>query len=69
MIDHGPTRFAVEIKAGRGDRGRVAHLLEQAMGEIGAQRAWIVDQAAGTSPVRPNVERRGMAESLEWLPE
>lgn len=69
VIDRGSTRFAVEIKAGRGDRGRTGHTLEQAIVEIGAERAWILDQAPGTGPVRPSVERRGMADSLEWLPE
>ncbi len=68
VIDRGSTRFVVEIKAGRAGRPELARAVEQAAADIRAERAWILDQAEGTDPLRPNVERRGMAQSLEWLP-
>jgi hypothetical protein len=69
VIDRGSAQFAIEIKVGRGDQGRAARALEVAVEDIGAARAWVVDQAGGSDPLRPNVERRGMADSLDWLPE
>lgn len=52
MLDRGSARFAIEIKTGRGDKGQVARTLEQAMLDIGAKAAWLVDQADGVDPVR-----------------
>lgn len=68
VIDRGSTRFAVEIKAGGARHPGTARAVEQAAAEIGAERAWIIDQAHASELLRPNVERRGMAESLDWLP-
>lgn len=69
VIDRGSERFAIEIKAGRGVQPGAARALEQTALEIGANRMWVVDQGAGTEPLRPKLERRGMAESLDWLPD
>ncbi len=68
VLDSGSERMAIEIKAGRGDKVRSARALEQAVTDIGAARAWILDQARGHEPLRPNIERRGLADSLDWLP-
>ena len=67
VLDSGSERTAIEIKAGRGDNVRAARLLEQAAADIGAARAWILDQGRGHDPLRPNIERRGLADSLDWL--
>jgi predicted AAA+ superfamily ATPase len=68
VLDRGSERFAVEIKAGRGDKGQVVRTLEQARLDLEARAAWVVDQADGIDPVRPAIERRGFKESLAWLP-
>jgi predicted RecB family endonuclease len=69
VLDRGSERFAVEIKAGRGDKGQVVRALEQAKLDIEASAAWVVDQADGVDPLRPGIERRGFKESAEWLPQ
>jgi len=68
VIDRESERFAVEVKCGRAGQPGLSRAVEQVAEEIGAKRAWIVDQAEGTEPLRTNVERRGMGYSLEWLP-
>lgn len=68
VLDRGSERFAVEIKAGRGDKGQVVRVLEQAKLDLEARAAWVVDQAEGIDPLRPAIERRGFQESVEWLP-
>jgi hypothetical protein len=68
VLDRGSQRFAIEIKAGRGDKAHAARVLEQAAADLGATAAWILDQATGTDPLRPALERRGMADHLDWLP-
>jgi hypothetical protein len=69
VLDRGSERFAVEIKAGRGDKGQVVRELEQAKLDLEASAAWVVDQADGVDPLRPGVERRGFKDSVEWLPQ
>lgn len=69
VLDRGSERFAVEIKTGRGDKRQVARTLEQAMLDIGATAAWVIDQADGGDPVRRGIERRGFTDSVEWLPQ
>ena len=69
VIERGSERMAVEIKAGRAGKAGPVRALEDAVSDIGASRAWIVDQADGPEPLSPRVERRGMAASLDWLPE
>jgi len=68
VVERGSTRFAIEVKTGRGDRPRAIRALEQATADIEARGAWIVDQDEGVERVRSTIERRGMQESLAWLP-
>lgn len=68
VLDRGSERFAVEIKTGWGDKGQVVRTLEQAMLDMEAKAAWVIDQADGVDPVRLEIERRGFTESVEWLP-
>jgi predicted AAA+ superfamily ATPase len=68
LLDRGSQRLGIEIKAGRGDKIRMARAAEQIAGDIGAASVWIIDQATGTEALRPSVHRRGFAESLHWLP-
>jgi predicted AAA+ superfamily ATPase len=69
VLDRGSHRLAIEIKAGRGDKIHLARTLEQAAADIGARRAWILDQSSGSESLRPTIERRGVSDSLDWLPE
>lgn len=69
VIERGTKRFAVEVKAGRGDKQHLARVLEQAAADLKASHIWILDQAEGTEPLRPKVERRSWPENSDWLPE
>ena len=69
IVERGANRFAVEVKAGRGGKAHLARILEQAGADVRANQVWILDQAKGTEPLRPKVERRGWPENIDWLPE
>jgi uncharacterized protein len=68
VIERGSTHVAVEIKAGRGDKIHAARVLERAMKDVGAKTGWILDQAEGTTVLRPGLARRSFAVDPEWLP-
>jgi predicted AAA+ superfamily ATPase len=68
VVEHGSTRVAVEIKAGRGDKIHAARVMERAMGDVGAKTGWILDQADGTHALRPGLARRSFTAEPEWLP-
>jgi len=70
VIERGPKRFGIEIKAGRGGgQAHMARILEQTRADVNASQVWILDQAAGSESLRPNVKRRGWPENIDWLPE
>jgi hypothetical protein len=54
---------------GHGGKTRDARKLQNTARDLGARTAWIIDQAGGAERVAPHIERRGMGESLDWLPE
>ena len=68
VIDRGSTRFAVEIKAGRGDKVHAARALDKAMNDVGAKAGWILDQADGSDVLRPRLARRSFSADPGWLP-
>jgi len=68
VFDRGSDRVIIEVKSGRGDRPSVTRSLAQSMVDIGARAAWIIDQGTGAEAVGPGIERRGIAEALDWLP-
>jgi predicted AAA+ superfamily ATPase len=68
VIERGSRRFAIEIKAGRGDKPLAIRLLEAASEDVDAKTATLIDQDTGHEEVRPAIERRGFASSLRWLP-
>ncbi len=68
VLDRGSDRVVIEVKSGRGDRPSVTRSLAQSMVDIGARAAWIIDQGTGAEAVGPGIERRGIAEALDWLP-
>ena len=59
LLDRGHERVAVECKAGRGDQARAVRVLREALPDVQATRAWIVDQAAGIEAVGANIARAG----------
>lgn len=59
LLDRGHERVAVECKAGRGDQARAVRVLRDALPDVQATRAWIVDQAAGIEAVGENIARAG----------
>jgi len=68
LLDRGDARVAIEIKAGRGDAPRAVRALREALPDVGAQRAWIVDQAPGTELLAPGIARIGFAEASSGTP-
>ncbi|HED64428.1 MAG TPA: ATP-binding protein [Planctomycetes bacterium] len=69
VLERGREFLPLEIKTGRGLRDRAVARLTQAATDLGAPRAWILDQAPGTEPVTKTIERRGIAQVVDWLPE
>ena len=68
VLDRGGERIAVEIKAGRGDNARAVRTLREAMPDVQANRAWIVDQAAGVELIGERIARAGFAQVLQGTP-
>jgi uncharacterized protein len=59
VLDRGSERVALEMKAGRGDDARALRVLREAMPDVQAARAWIVDQAPGIERVSEHIARAG----------
>ena len=68
VLDRGHERVVVEIKAGRGDDARAVRTLREAMPDVGASRAWIVDQAPGVELVGERIARAGFAAVVQGTP-
>jgi hypothetical protein len=69
VIERGAQRFAIEVKTGWGAHVSLGRALEQSRADLQARRVWIIDQAQGTEPVRPRIDRRAWSESIAWLPQ
>ena len=59
VLDRGCDKVALEIKAGRGGDTRSLRALRDSLPDIGADRAWIVDQADGSAGLGPRIARAG----------
>jgi hypothetical protein len=68
LLDRGDARIAIEIKAGRGDAPRTVRSLREALPDVRAERAWIVDQAPGTELLAPGIARIGFTEASGGTP-
>lgn len=68
VLDRGGERIAVEIKAGRGDDARALRTLREAMPDVDAGRAWIVDQAQGVERVGDRIARAGFDAVMRGAP-
>ena len=69
VLERGSRLIPVEIKVGHGGKTRDARKLQNTARDLVARTVWIIDQAGGAERVAPHIERRGMGESLDWLPE
>lgn len=68
VLDRGAERVAVEIKAGRGDDARAIRTLREALPDVDAARAWIVDQAPGIERVSESIARAGFDAVVDGTP-
>jgi len=68
ILDRGSERVPIEIKIGRGDDGRTVRAVRDALSDIDAARAWVVDQAAGIELLGPNLARAGFSEVTAGTP-
>ena len=67
VIERGAERHLVEVKTAHAASPYLARSLRTALSDVDARTATVIDQAAGREPLAPGVERRGFAESIEWL--
>lgn len=68
LVERGATRHLVEVKTARASSPYLARSLKAALVETDSHGATVLDQASGREPLAAFVERRGYAESLDWLP-
>ena len=68
VLDRGSHLVGIEIKAGTGARIDVARQVEQANVGLRARKVWVIDHGAGQTALKPDIQRRGMFESFDWLP-
>jgi predicted AAA+ superfamily ATPase len=69
LLVRGSKPLAIEVKAGRGDKAHTARHLTRAIVDTGSASAWVIDESSGAEPLLlPRIERRGFADSLDWLP-
>lgn len=68
VIDRGGAPLAVEIKCGALERAVEAKRFAATLADIGATQGVVIDQGTGRRPLLPQVECRGFADDLGWLP-
>jgi uncharacterized protein len=68
VLDRGFERVAVEIKSGRGDDARTIRTLRDALPDVGADRAWVVDQQPGIQGVADRIARAGFGSVVHGVP-
>ena len=68
VLDRGRARVVVEVKTAYGGSGRQLRVLREAMRDIGASRAWIVDQGSGVERVDRTIARAGFGDVVEGVP-
>jgi len=68
VIERAGRRVAVEVKTARGGSARAVRGLREALPDLDAYRAWIVDQAPGIERLAENIARGGFEDLLEGVP-
>ncbi|MBI2315776.1 MAG: ATP-binding protein [Betaproteobacteria bacterium] len=69
VLERGAARTVVEVKTAYGGSGRQLRVLREAMRDIGASRAWIVDQGRGIERLDEAIARAGFTDIVEGVPE
>lgn len=68
VIERGDDKFVVEVKTAFGGSGRQVRVLREALADIGAARAWIVDQGRGVESLGAAIARAGFEEVIGGVP-
>ncbi len=68
VLERGAEKVALEVKAGRGGDTRALRALCDSLADIGANRAWVVDQADGIAGLGPQIARAGFEEVQAGTP-
>jgi uncharacterized protein len=68
IIDRGSKRFAIEIKTGTGLKIANLSNLNQAISDVDAESAWIINQGTVEDQVSPKVHRKGFESIIDRLP-
>jgi predicted AAA+ superfamily ATPase len=69
VLERGTHRVAIEVKTAHSGSGRQVRALREALHDIDAHRAWIVDQAEGIDRLDSAIARAGFAEVIQGVPE
>jgi predicted AAA+ superfamily ATPase len=68
VIERGDRRIALEVKTSGANRPALVRGLEAALVDLGADRGWIVDQAAGIERLGSRVARAGFPDVIDGTP-
>lgn len=68
VLERGGVRTVIEVKTAYGGSGRQLRVLREAMADIGAPRAWLVDQGRGIERLDAGIARAGFGEIIEGVP-
>lgn len=69
VIERGDRRLALEVKTARADQPQVIRALETALGDLDADRGWIVDQAGPIDRLGERVARAGFESVIDGTPD
>jgi predicted AAA+ superfamily ATPase len=69
VIERGNRRLALEVKTARADQPQVIRALEAALGDLDADRGWIIDQAKGIERLGERVARAGFEGVIDGTPD
>ena len=69
LVERGPHRFAIEVKSAPHRTSKEIDALVRGSTDADATSGvWIVDAGGAPEQLAPGIERRGFAQSLDWLP-
>ena len=68
VLHRGADKVALEIKAGRAGDARALRALRDSLSDIGASRAWVVDQSDSIAGLGPQIARAGFEEVQDGTP-
>ena len=68
VIERNGRRHGIEVKTARASSSYLARSLAKIATDLDLASMTVIDQADGTEPLRPGIERRGFGAALDWLP-